>query len=443
MPIVAIIGRPNVGKSALFNRIIGRQDAIVHDAPGITRDRHYADADWFGKRFTIVDTGGLVPDSDEPMEAAIERQAHLALEEADLVLLVVDVRAGLTSLDEKAAQIVRRSGKKALVIANKVDSGAQEAHAYEFSALGLGDPILISALKSRNTGDLFDAIADLLPESPPVEDTPGEDGVKVAIIGRPNVGKSSLINAIVGKETVIVSDIPGTTRDSIDTKIVRKGIPYVLIDTAGLRRRAKLSSDVEFYSFTRSVRSLERCDVAVVVMDAVEGMAVQEMRIIAQAENAGKGLILVFNKWDLIDKTQVTTNEYVEATRLQAHYVTYAPVMFLSAQTRQGVTQLLERVSHVQNMRQLRVPTGALNRMMQEILLTNPPGTTPSGGLVRIRYCTQANVSPPTFVFFANHPEFVGAGYKRYLANQIREVFGFEGTAVRVIIRGGDDPKSK
>ncbi|MBM3264477.1 MAG: ribosome biogenesis GTPase Der [candidate division Zixibacteria bacterium] len=438
-PIVAIIGRPNVGKSALFNRIVGRQDAIVHDAPGITRDRHYAQAEWYGRHFTVVDTGGLVPDSDEAMETAIEHQARLALEEADLVLLVFDARAGLTALDEKAADIVRRAGKRALIIANKVDSGAQENHAYEFTALGLGHPIMISALKGRNTGDMMDILADLLPgeETPPEEeesDTPS--AIKIALIGRPNVGKSSLVNAIVGKETVIVSEVPGTTRDAIDTLIVRRGKPYVLIDTAGLRRKAKIASDVEFYSVTRTVRSLERCDVAVVLMDAIEGISVQEMRIIHEVDEAGKGLILAFNKWDLVDKKQVSANEYVAATRAQVQYADYAPVMFLSARMRQGVTQLLQKVDQVQDMRLLRVPTGALNRLMQDIINNHPPPATPAGHPVKIRYCTQADVAPPTFVFFTNHPESVGDGYRRYLAGRLREMFGFDGTALRIVMRG-------
>jgi GTP-binding protein len=438
IPIVAIIGRPNVGKSALFNRIVGRREAIVHDAPGITRDRHYAEAEWFGQRFVVVDTGGLVPDSDEPIEAAVERQARLALDEADLILLVLDARAGLTALDEKAAGIIRRAGKRVLVVANKVDSGAQEAHAYEFASLGLGDPIMISALKGRNTGDLLDEMARHLPETPPEPETAGAEAIKIAIIGRPNVGKSSLVNAIAGKEAVIVTDIPGTTRDAIDTKIVRQGMPYILIDTAGLRRRARVDSDVEFYSVTRTVRSLERCDVAVVVMDALEGISVQEMRIIAQADEAGKGLILVFNKWDLVDKKQASARAYLEATRAQVHFAAYAPVLFVSARTRNGVTQLLQKVNHVQAMRTTRVSTGALNRLMEDIILNRPPPASPSGRPTRIRYCTQADVAPPTFVFFANYAESITDAYKRYLANRLREVFGFEGTPIRVVIRGAE-----
>lgn len=433
--IVAIIGRPNVGKSVLFNRVLGRRDAIVHDAPGITRDRHYAEADWFGKRFTVVDTGGLVPDSDEPMESAIERQAQMAVNEADIILLVVDVRAGVTPLDQKAADVVRRADKPVYVVANKVDSGAHENHAYEFTSLGLGEPIMISALKGRNTGDLFDLVADRLPETPeiPEEET---EAIKIAVIGKPNVGKSSLVNAIIGKETVIVSEVAGTTRDSIDTKIVRQGIPYVLIDTAGLRRRARISTDIEFYSFTRTVRSLERCDVAVVLVDAVEGIATQEMRIIAQVNEAGKGLILAFNKWDLIDTEEVSADEYLAAAREHAGFADYAPVMFLSAHTKRGVTQLLQKVNQVKEMCVMRVPTAELNRVVESITAYYPPPAASNGRMTKIFYATQVRVAPPTFVFFVNHPDAVTESYRRYLSNQLRENFKFEGTPIRVLIRG-------
>ena len=437
-PIVAIIGRPNVGKSVLFNRILGRRDAIVHDTPGITRDRHYAEADWFGKKFTIVDTGGLVPDSDEPMESAIERQAQMAVNEADIILLVVDVRAGVTPLDQKAAEVVRRVSKQVIIVANKVDSGAQENHAYEFASLGLGEPVMISALKGRNTGDLLDMMADRMPAAPPAPEEGEPDAIKIAVIGKPNVGKSSLVNAIIGKETVIVSDIPGTTRDSIDTKIIRHGVPYILIDTAGLRRRARISSDIEFYSFTRTVRSLERCDVAVVLVDAIEGIATQEMRIISQVDEAGKGLILAFNKWDLVDTTEASGDEYLAAAREYARFVDYAPVMFLSALTKRGVTQLLNKVDQVKKMCVMRVPTGELNRVVESITAYYPPPSGSKGRLTKVFYCTQVRVAPPTFVFFVNHPDAIPESYKRYLSNQLRENFHFDGTPIRVLIRGRD-----
>ena len=435
-PIVAIIGRPNVGKSVLFNRIIGRQDAIVNDDPGITRDRHYADAEWFGQRFTIVDTGGLVPDSDEPIESAIERQAQMAVDEADIILLIVDVRTGMTPLDEKAADVVRRAGQeRVIVVANKVDSGRQEADAYEFAALGLGDPVMISALKGRGAGDLLDIVGDRLP--PDKEpDLPHDDAIKIAVIGRPNVGKSSLVNGIVGKETVIVTDIPGTTRDSIDTKIMRQGVPYILIDTAGLRRRSKITSDIEFYSLTRTIRSIERCDVAVVLIDAIDGIATQDMRIVSQVDEAGKGMIIAFNKWDLVDTTAVSADEYIEAARSMVRFADYAPIMFLSAHTRRGVTQLLGKVTQVQEIRTCRVGTSELNRVVEQILAYNPPPSGPSGRPVRLFYCTQASVAPPTFVFFANYPDAVTEPYRRYLSNQLREAFGFLGTPIRVLIRG-------
>jgi GTPase len=434
-PIVTIIGRPNVGKSVLFNRIVGRLDAIVDNAPGITRDRHYADADWYGTRFTIVDTGGLVPDSDEPMESAIERQAFMAVNEADLILLVLDARAGLMPLDYKAAEIVRRAGnERIMVVANKVDSGRQEADAYEFSSLGLGDPFLISALKARGTGDLLDALADRLPQREP--EPPSDDAIKIAVVGRPNVGKSSLVNAIVGKDTVIVSDVAGTTRDSIDTKIVRQGVPYVLIDTAGLRRRARISSDIEFYSFTRAVRAIERCDVGVVVIDAVDGITTQDMRIVSQVDEAGKALVLAYNKWDLVDSDATTGDAFRDETRSKLRFTEYAPIMFVSAVTQRGVTQLIQKVSHAQEMRNHRVGTSELNRAVERIVGINPPPVTSKGRHVRVYYATQASVAPPTFVFFTNYPDSVPEAYRRYLSNQLREVFGFEGTPLRVLIRG-------
>ncbi len=441
-PIVAIIGRPNVGKSVLFNRIVGRQDAIVDDAPGITRDRHYADADWYGKRFTIVDTGGLVPDSDEPMESAIERQAQMAVNEADLILLVTDVRAGLTPLDEKAAEVIRRAGNdRSIVVANKVDNGKLEDEAWEFSALGLGDPIMISALKARGTGELLDMVSDRLPDKQP--DPPADGAIKVAVIGRPNVGKSSLVNAMVGKETVIVSDVAGTTRDSIDTKIVRQGVPYLLIDTAGLRRRSRIKSDIEFYSFTRTVRAIDRCDVAVVLIDGVDGISRQDMRIVSQVDEAGKGLILAFNKWDLVNADATSGDAYREVAWKQLRFTDYAPIMFVSAETHRGVTQLVQKVNQVQSMRNTRVGTSELNRAVEQIVALNPPPVTSNGRHVRVYYGTQASVAPPTFVFFTNYPDSVPEAYRRYLSNQLREAFGFEGTPIRVLIRGRGDKDDK
>ena len=433
--VIAIIGRPNVGKSVLFNRMIGRRDAIVHDAPGITRDRHYAEADWFGKKFTVVDTGGLVPESDEPMEAAIEQQARLAVNEADVILLVTDVRTGITPLDQKAAEVVRRAGKQVVVVANKVDSGAQENHAYEFGALGLGDPVMISALKGRNTGDLMDLLAERMPEPGPVAEE--EDGaIKVAIVGKPNVGKSSLVNAIVGRDMVIVSDVPGTTRDSVDTRITRQGVEYKLIDTAGLRRRSRISSDIEFYSFTRTMRSIARCDVAVLLVDAVDGLATQEQRIVSQVDEAGKGLVVAFNKWDLVDRTEHPTEAYVQTAREYLRFADYAPILFVSAETRRGVTQIMQKTHHVHEMRSLRVSTGELNRVVEQITAYYPPPAAPDGRASRILYCTQVQVAPPTFVFFVNHPDAVPDSYRRYLSNRLREAFVFEGSPIRVLIRG-------
>ncbi len=433
--VIAIIGRPNVGKSVLFNRMIGRRDAIVHDAPGITRDRHYAEADWFGKKFTVVDTGGLVPESDEPMEAAIEQQARLAVSEADVILLVTDVRTGIMPLDQKAAEVVRKAGKKVIVVANKVDSGAQENHAYEFGALGLGEPMMISALKGRNTGDLMDLLAEQMPEPAPVVEE--EDGaIKVAIVGKPNVGKSSMVNAIVGRDTVIVSDVPGTTRDSVDTQIIRMDVKFNLIDTAGLRRKARISSDVEFYSFTRTMRSIQRCDVAVLLVDAVDGLSAQEKRIVSQVDEAGKGLVIAINKWDLVDSTQESTEAFIRAARDFLQFADYAPILFVSAETHRGVTQIMQKTRYVHEMCSFRVSTGELNRVVESIAAYYPPPATSNGRTTRILYCTQVQIAPPTFVFFINHEEGVPDSYKRYLSNRLRLAFEFEGSPIRVLIRG-------
>ena len=433
--MVAIIGRPNVGKSVLFNRMLGRRDAIVHNSAGITRDRHYADADWFGKKFTVVDTGGLVPESDEPMEMAIEQQAKIAVEEADMILLVTDVRAGVTPLDRKAAGIVRKANKEVIVVANKVDSSAQENHAYEFTVLGLGVPIMISALKGRNTGDLMDLIADKIPE--PISSIPVEEEgfIQVALVGKPNVGKSSLVNAIIGKETAIVSDVPGTTRDSVDTKIIRQGVKFNLIDTAGLKRRAKIANDIEYYSFNRSLRSIERCDVAILLVDAIDGLAAQEQRIVSMVDEAGKGLVIAFNKWDLVDRTPESNEEYVQAAREYLRFVDYAPILFVSAETRRGVTQILQKARYVSEMRSLRVSTGELNRVVEQITSYYPPPATPNGRATRILYCTQVQTKPPTFAFFVNQAEGIPDSYKRYLSNRLREVFLFEGSPIRVLVR--------
>jgi len=431
-PIVAIVGRPNVGKSTLFNRIAKKRVSIVEDIPGVTRDRIYMDAEWLNREFTMIDTGGIEIESADKILTAMRQQAKLAIDEADAILFVVDVKAGLTNADEEIAAILRSTRKPVLLAVNKVDSAKDELAAYEFYNLGLGEPIAISAANALGLGDLLDKVVAVLPEETgPAEET---DTIKVAFIGRPNVGKSSLVNALLGEERVIVSDIPGTTRDAIDTHYSVDGTDYILIDTAGMRRKAKIDQPVERYSVIRSLRAVDRADVVLMLIDAVDGVTEQDKKIAGYAHEAGRASIIVVNKWDLVEKDSKTTLRYTETIRSELGFMQYAPVLFVSALTRQRVHRVSELVKFVADQHAMRVATSVLNQVVEDAVAINPPPSE-RGKRLKIYYTPQPGVKPPTFVFFANDAEIMHFSYLRYLENKLREAFGFEGTPLNLVVR--------
>jgi GTP-binding protein len=421
--LVAIVGRPNVGKSTLFNRIVGQRSAIVHDLPGVTRDRHYADTDWAGKAFTIVDTGGFVPASEDVIEAAIREQAQIAIEEADLVMFVVDGTTGPVAADVEVAGILRRSGKKVLLVVNKIDSEHRMPSLAEFYALGLGEPFGVSALGGRLTGDLMDLITRDLP---PAGDEDGDTRLKVAVIGKPNVGKSSFVNALLGENRAIVTEIPGTTRDPIDSVVRHHGEEIVLVDTAGLRRRGKIKESVEFYSAVRTLKSVERCDVAIVLLDAEEGLEHQDLRIVEAALERRRPVLLAVNKWDLLEKDSRTAAHLEKALKQRLRAYDYLPVVFISALMRQRIHRVLDLVKKLDAEQRRKISTSELNDQLGEDIRTYPPRSA-SGREIKIKYITQGGVKPPTFLFFCNDPRLVEENYRRYLENCIRRRFGFEG----------------
>ncbi|MBU1877367.1 MAG: ribosome biogenesis GTPase Der [Chloroflexi bacterium] len=432
--LVAIVGRPNVGKSTLFNRLAGRRQAIVDDVAGTTRDRLYADAEWTGHTFAIIDTGGLDLGSSDDMSARIREQAQAAIAEADVVVFLTDAVDGLTGLDYSVADLIRRGDAQQPVIlaVNKCENEARRLAALEFYELGLGDPIPISALHGTGTGDLLDAIVAHLPADEPADD---EDMIHVAIVGRPNVGKSSLLNALLGRERAIVSPVPGTTRDAIDTPIVWAGQPVVLIDTAGIRRRGRIESGVEKYSVLRALKAINRADVAVLVLDATEGVTAQDAHIAGYIIEASKGVVIAVNKWDLVpDKTGHTIDEYTAFIMDQLKFVDYVPIVFISALTRQRVDKVMDLALGISENRALRIPTEPLNRFLRRITYQHAPPTK-KGQRLRFYYVTQPAVDPPTFVFFVNQPELVHFSYQRYLENQLREEFGFQGTPIKLSFR--------
>ncbi|AEG61148.1 ribosome biogenesis GTPase Der [Desulforamulus ruminis] len=431
-PIVAIVGRPNVGKSSLFNRIVGARIAIVEDMPGVTRDRLYQDAEWQGREFTLVDTGGL-DFAEDVITAQIRKQAELAIKEADAILFLVDAREGLTSIDQEVAGVLRRTDKPVLLVANKVEQFDQSKISYfDFYQLGLGDPIPVSAAEGLNTGDLLDQLITLLPQ--PDEDPYPPDTIRIAVIGRPNVGKSSLVNAILGEERVIVSSIPGTTRDAIDTPFERGGKNYVIIDTAGMRRRKKIDLPTERYSVVRALRAVDRCDVTLMLIDATEGVAEQDKKIVGYAHEKGKAIILVANKWDLIEKDDKTMNKFERKFREELPFLSYSPILYISALTGQRLPKVLEMVDFVVEQASKRVPTADLNNLIREATQATPPPADKHRRL-KIFYATQGGVKPPTFILFVNDPELMHFSYQRYLENQVRSTYGFEGTPVRFFLR--------
>ena len=432
-PIVAIVGRPNVGKSTLFNALAGERISIVQDTPGVTRDRIYADVTWLNMAFTMIDTGGIEPESNDVILSQMREQAQIAIDTADVIVFITDVRQGLVDADSKVADMLRRSKKPVVLAVNKVDSFEKfMTDVYEFYNLGIGDPVPISAASRLGLGDLLDEVAKYFPED--VDEEAEDDRPKIAIVGKPNVGKSSLINKLVGEDRVIVSDIAGTTRDAIDTEIIHQGREYVFIDTAGLRRKSKIKEEIERYSIIRAVTAVERADVVVLVIDAVEGVTEQDAKIAGIAHERGKGIIIAVNKWDAIEKDDKTIYKYTERIREILSFMPYAEIMFISAKTGQRLPKLFDTIDVVLENNSLRVSTGVLNEIMTEaVAMQQPPAD--KGKRLRLYYITQVAVKPPTFVIFVNDKELMHFSYTRYLENRIREAFGFKGTSLKFIIR--------
>ena len=431
-PIVAVVGRPNVGKSAFFNKIVGDRISIVEDTPGVTRDRIMAEAEWVGHKFFLIDTGGIEPETKEIIPAQMVYQAEIAMDMADVIIFMVDGREGLTAADREVADILRRKEKELLLVVNKVDGRKLPEGFYDFYELGIGEPIPISSTNQIGLGDLLDEVVSRFPESAESDDD--EDDIKVAIIGRPNVGKSSIINALLGEDRVIVSDIPGTTRDSIDTPLERDGVKYTLIDTAGIRRRSRVSDDVEKYSVVRAIASIERCDVALLVLDAEQGVSEQDKKIAGLAHEAGKGIAVVVNKWDLVVKETDTMRDYERTVKQELSFMDYAPVLFTSALKRQRLPALLDTAFAISQIRAMRVSTGQLNALIQDAMLMNSPPSD-KGKRLKIYYATQIGVKPPLFSFSVNDRTLMHFSYSRYLENRIRDAYGFEGTSIKFVFR--------
>jgi len=434
-PIVAIVGRPNVGKSSLFNRLLRRRVAVVDDEPGVTRDRIYGEMEWRGKRFLLVDTGGFLPRA-EGIEAAVRDQALTAVEEADLVLLLVDVETGITDLDAELARLLLRKGKNFLLVVNKVDDARRELDLGVFYGLGAGEPFPVSALTGRYTGDLLDRMVEMLPDLPPEEPT---EAVRLAVVGRPNVGKSSFVNAFLGKERCLVHERPGTTRDPVDTEVEFMGRKLVVVDTAGLRRKPRRVRGVEFYALVRTLRSIDRCDVALVLVDGPTGPTDTDKRTVSYALEAGKGVVLAVNKWDLAPK-EVPKEAYEDAVRAEFAFASHLPLVFTSALEGTGVERAVELALKVAEARSKRVPTSELNEFLEEIRARRPPPSV-KGRPVNLMYVAQVGVRPPRFVFFGRRTKFLPESYRRFLENRLREAFGFRGVPLRLSFR--DAPRTK
>lgn len=434
-PIVAIVGRPNVGKSTLFNIFANSRISIVEDTPGVTRDRLYAEGDWLDNQFMMVDTGGIEIMNSDAIAVSIRQQAEIAIKEADVILFVCDARSGIVQEDADVARILRKSGKPIVLAVNKADSPKQELNVYEFYNLGLGEPFPISAANHLGIGDLLDAVVAKFPQNKAGVFDNDEDQIKVALIGRPNVGKSSIFNSLVGQERSIVSDVAGTTRDAIDTPVVRNGQKYLFIDTAGMRRKGKIDELIEKYSIIRSLRAVDRSDVVLMVIDAVDGVTEQDKKIAGYAHEAGKGIVIVVNKWDAYEKDENSTLRYTETLRKELIFMQYAPVVYVSALTKQRIHRLPEVINYVAEQNAMRVATSVLNQVIADAVAINPPPTE-KGQRLKILYATQVKIKPPTFVIFVNEPESMHFSYQRYLENKLREAFGFEGTPLSMIIRG-------
>ena len=432
-PVVAIVGRPNVGKSTLFNVLAGEMISIVKDTPGVTRDRIYADVSWLDQDFTLIDTGGIEPESSDIILSQMREQAQIAIDTADVIIFITDVRQGLVDADSKVADMLRRARKPVILAVNKVDNFDKfMPDVYEFYNLGIGDPNPVSASSRLGIGDLLDAVVSYFPEK--TEEEEEDERPRVAIVGKPNVGKSSIINKLLGENRVIVSDIAGTTRDAIDTEIVHDGREYVFIDTAGLRRKSKIKEELERYSIIRTVTAVERADVVLMVVDAGEGVTEQDAKIAGIAHERGKGVIIVVNKWDAIEKNDKTMREYEGKIRNVLSYMPYAEIMYISAKTGQRIHKLFEMIDMVIENQSLRIATGVLNEIMTEaVAMQQPPSD--KGKRLKLYYITQVSVKPPTFVIFVNDKELMHFSYTRYLENKIREAFGFRGTSLKFFIR--------
>ena len=437
-PIVAVVGRPNVGKSTLFNKLIGQRLSIVEDTPGVTRDRIFAECEWCGRKFMLADTGGIEPKTDDVILAQMRTQAQLAIDQADVIILVTDLRSGVTANDQSVATMLQKSGKPVVLCVNKCDTpGTPPAEFYEFYNLGLGDPVAVSSVHGMGTGDLLDEVLRYLPDVEAEEDEE-KDTIKVAVIGKPNAGKSSLINCIAGEERSIVSNIAGTTRDAIDTHISNKYGDFIFIDTAGLRRKSKVDDAIEKYSVLRAQMAVERADVCVIMIDGVEGFTEQDSKVAGIAHENGKACIIVVNKWDAVEKDDKTMDKMRKQLMEDFSFMPYAPFLFISAKTGQRVERLFELIKFVSEQNSLRIKTGMLNDVLaQATARVQPP--TDKGKRLRIYYMTQPSTNPPTFVFFVNRAELFHFSYQRYLENQLRETFGLEGTPVRFIIREKGD----
>ena len=432
-PVVAVVGRPNVGKSTLFNVLAGERISIVKDTPGVTRDRIYAEVSWLDKAFTLIDTGGIEPDSSDIILSQMREQAQIAIDTADVIIFITDFRQGLQDADSKVADMLRRSGKPVVLVVNKVDNFEKfMPDVYEFYNLGIGDPIPVSAASRLGIGDMLDVVVSYFPEHTAGEEE--DDRPRIAIVGKPNVGKSSIVNKLLGEPRVIVSDVAGTTRDAIDTEIVHNGKEYVFIDTAGLRRKNKIKEELERYSIIRTVTAVERADVVLMVIDAVEGVTEQDAKIAGIAHERGKGIIIVVNKWDAIEKNNRTMREYEQEVRRVLSFMPYAEIMYVSALTGQRLVKLYDMIDMVIENQTMRVATGVLNEIMAEaVAMQQPPSD--KGKRLKLYYITQVSVKPPTFVIFVNDKELMHFSYTRYLENKIREAFGFRGTSLKFFIR--------
>ncbi|MBQ8151439.1 MAG: ribosome biogenesis GTPase Der [Firmicutes bacterium] len=430
-PLVAVVGRPNVGKSTFFNKVVGRRVSIVEDTPGVTRDRIYAEAEWRGIHFALIDTGGIEPDSDDIILSQMREQAQIAMDTADVILFMVDGKDGLTAADREVGEMLYKTGKEVVLAVNKVDKAELPDDFYDFYELGLGEPIAISSANMLNLGDLLDRIVESFPEGAGTEE---EDNIKIAVIGKPNVGKSSLINKLLGENRVIVSPIAGTTRDSIDTPFEKDGEKYLLIDTAGIRRKSKVNEDIDRFSVIRAVAAIERCDVCLLMIDASEGVTEQDKKIAGVAHEAGKGLVIVVNKWDLVEKETNTMSIFTKEVKSELTFMSYAPVIFISALTGQRMHKVIETARMVAANRAMRVPTGQLNNLITDATMMKQPPSD-KGKRLKIYYVTQVGVNPPLFSFQVNKRQLMHFSYARYLENKIRESFGFEGTSLKFVFR--------